>query len=194
MNKHLLALAAAAALLSTLPAHAANFVGVTTGGPVIVEDYSADGLISFDIDFLAVTSATLSYRIGAADLGGMGVSFNAVLRNFTDSGLNGYTFSLSTGLFDEIGTVTRQFGGASTISFNGADASVAFMPPEFLDVEIGDPLAVGGNKIDWRISGLALGDRVNLTVSAVPEPGTWALMLGGMGMVGWLASRRRRQD
>jgi hypothetical protein len=30
------------------------------------------------------------------------------------------------------------------------------------------------------------------TVNAVPEPGTYALMLGGLGMVGFLARRRRR--
>lgn len=27
--------------------------------------------------------------------------------------------------------------------------------------------------------------------SAVPEPGTWALMLGGVGLLGWLSGRRR---
>jgi hypothetical protein len=32
----------------------------------------------------------------------------------------------------------------------------------------------------------------NLTIAAaIPEPGTYALMLGGLGMVGWLARRRR---
>jgi PEP-CTERM motif len=28
-------------------------------------------------------------------------------------------------------------------------------------------------------------------LTPVPEPGTWALMLAGMGLVGWLAARRR---
>jgi hypothetical protein len=29
------------------------------------------------------------------------------------------------------------------------------------------------------------------TMQPVPEPGTWALMLAGLGLVGWLAARRR---
>lgn len=30
------------------------------------------------------------------------------------------------------------------------------------------------------------------TTAAVPEPGTYALMLGGLGLVGWVGARRRR--
>jgi len=35
---------------------------------------------------------------------------------------------------------------------------------------------------------------VNGTVAAVPEPSTYALMLGGLGLVGFMAARRRKTD
>ena len=36
-------------------------------------------------------------------------------------------------------------------------------------------------------------DNVTLSVTAVPEPGTWAMMLAGMAAVGSVAARRRVQ-
>ena len=33
----------------------------------------------------------------------------------------------------------------------------------------------------------------DLTVAAVPEPSTYALMFGGLGLVGFMAARRRKQ-
>ncbi|MBC7942130.1 MAG: hypothetical protein H7Z19_20630, partial [Chitinophagaceae bacterium] len=179
MNKHLRAAAAAAAVSGALaisaPAQAATYLGTNGTPPVVVADYSSAGLISFDIDFLAATSATLRYGITAADLIGMGVTFNAVLRNLAGTGFSGYGFGLSSGAFEEVGTVTRQFGGSSSISFGGSQATVTFSPLEFLDVEIGDPLLAGGNRVDWSIDGLDAGAVLSITVTAVPEPATYAL-------------------
>ena len=192
MKKHLLALAAAASLAALAPAHAAVYTGVVGSTSATVADFSTDGLISFDIDFASLGSATLGYTVSAADVNGL--SFNAVLRNYTGEGIGAYTFSLSSGLFGELGTVTRQFGGSSGIAFNGADATVSFSPLEFLDVEIGDPLAQGGGRVNWVLAGLNAGDTLNITVTAVPEPETFALLLSGLGLVGWATRRRRRQQ
>ncbi|WP_332687439.1 PEP-CTERM sorting domain-containing protein [Devosia sp.] len=195
MKKHLLSLAAAAALLAAMPAHAISFNGVT-GGDASVTDYSTDGLLSFDLDFSSFAPTTLSYTIDAADLLGGGLSFNAVLRNLIGAGgvgVEGYSFSLSSGLFGNLGTVTRQFGGTSSTSFSGSNALVSFSSLEFLDVEIGDPLGHGGGQMNWLIGGLNAGDSLSLTVTAVPEPETYALLLSGLGMVGWLTRRRRPQ-
>lgn len=189
MKKHLLALAAAASLAVVAPAHAALFNGVIGGTSATVADFSTDGLISFDIDFASLGSATLGYTVSAADVNGL--SFNAVLRNYTGEGIGAYTFSLSSGLFGNLGTVTPQFGGLSDIAFNGADAIVKFSPMEFLDVKIGNPLGDGG--VDWTIVGLNALDTFSITVSAVPEPETLALLLSGLGAVGWITRRRRQQ-
>lgn len=190
MKNHLLALVAALSLAGLAPAQAATFTGVVGSTSATVADFSADGLIAFDIDFPSLTSTTLGYTISAMDSGGL--SFNAVLRNFTGAGLEGFTFGLSSGSFGALGTVTRQFGGASVIDFNGGNATVSFSPLEFLDVEIGDPLLAGAGRLDWTILGLNAGDTLNITVSAVPEPETLAMLLSGLGMVGWIVRRRRQ--
>jgi len=49
--------------------------------------------------------------------------------------------------------------------------------------------AATGGKTDWhKVSNFSL------EVSPVPEPSTYALMLGGLGMVGFMAFRRRKQQ
>jgi len=77
----------------------------------------------------------------------------------------------------------------SSLSFS---AATDFSGPEFFDIDIGNPLGVGG-ATDWTLPTPALraGDRVSLTAAAdVPEPQTWALMLAGLGLVGFVACRR----
>jgi hypothetical protein len=52
----------------------------------------------------------------------------------------------------------------------------------------GDPIEV--NLVN-NVAGSDTG-RVILVQSAVPEPSTWAMLLGGLAMTGWMARRQRR--
>ena len=189
MNKTLFAAALAAAL--ALPAHAVTFEGAATQGATTVVDYSAMGLMSFDIDFANAAPAVLSFRIESGDVaGGRPITLNAVLRNFAGLGFGGYQFAFDNAVFGTIGTVTRQFGGSAQIGVVGSTATFSFNTPEFLDVEVGNPLGTTAGAIDWTLTGVRAGDRVNLSVSVVPEPGGYALMLAGLAALGFIAGRQ----
>lgn len=187
MNKPVFAAALAAAL--ALPAQAVTFESALTQGATVVTDYSATGLISFDIDFATAQTAQLSYRIDAGDLL-QPLALNAILRNVTGSGVPAYSLALSTGSFGLVGTVTRPFGGGTQIGVAGSTATLNFSTPELLDVQIGNPLGTTLGAIDWTLAGLQAGDRINLSVAVVPEPGSYALMLAGLAAMGFIARRR----
>jgi hypothetical protein len=189
MKKHLLC--AALAALTMLPAHALTFEGAQTQGGTHVTTYSGTGLLSFDIDFANLQPVQLAFLVEAEDLL-QPIAFNAVLRNFSGSGIGGFQFTLDRGTFGPAGSVTRQFEGSAQVSVQGGVATLQFSSLEFLDVEIGNALGTTPGATDWTLTGLQAGDRLNFSVSAVPEPGTWALLLAGLGAVGGLVRRRRQ--
>ncbi len=68
-----------------------------------------------------------------------------------------------------------------------------FDRPSGSHANAGDPFTLDfeGNPV-YTLNGiLPPGTDVGVVFAPVPEPGTWALMLGGMGLVGFLARRRR---
>jgi PEP-CTERM motif len=190
MNKIFKTLVAAAAVAALAPAGAATFNSASTQGGTVVADYSLPGLVSFDIDFKSMAPATLNYTVNADDLTSP-LQWSAILRNFASVGFEGYVVTLGQGSFATMGTVTRQFGGATSIAMAGGEAIFAFTPPEFLDVEVGNALGSTPGALNWTLGGLVAGDALSITVTPVPEPGTWGLMAAGLGLVGWLARRRR---
>ncbi len=185
-------IAAALALAAALPAQALSFEGALTQGATVAADYSSNGLLSFDLDLANGAPAVLTWRLDEDDLLAP-IGLNAIIRNYTDAGLQGLILTLDHGSFGSVGSVTRQFGGeSSSVTGGGGTRTVTFSSEEFLDVELGNALG-GAGKTDWTLAqaGLQAGDRISLTVSAVPEPEQYALLLAGLAAIG-LAVRRRQ--
>lgn len=146
---------------------------------VSAEDYALGDITSSTVDM-----DTSSISVGA----------------FTDN----FNFTLSEGnIFSALATSSiasiSEFTDISLEDMVGTtyDISGVFSVAEFTEVSTGGSTFLDAGSYILSISGVAsaysTGYTLN-TVTAVPEPSTIALMLGGLGMVGFMAARRRKQN
>jgi hypothetical protein len=88
-----------------------------------------------------------------------------------------------TEIYSDLGgsSQAQQFGGAgiSRIFTN----SVWVNGSNFVDFEVENGTGLNGNPLGLQVNGL---------LSAVPEPGTWMLMILGLGAVGFAMRRRQK--
>lgn len=186
------ALALSAAALPA--AQAVTLNSVQANGNTVSTDFFAPELISADIGFNANTAVTLNMTVDGTEAQQV-VAFNAVLDQLqSGNAFSKIQLTLSGGAhFLIIGSTTTLNNLAPPFVFEGGDSALIRLPVPETGVYVGNPF--GGQELDWYISldGLSAGQSFSLTVSAVPESSSLALTLAGLGLVGVLGLKARRQ-
>jgi hypothetical protein len=180
MKKILLAAAGAASVFAMTPAHAAAVIQPTTVQNRL--DPGANGAFSIgfsDADLAASFTETLTFTTDMAGTLAVSLTTASSSLDFTNVFLSG------TGI-----TSTFNFGGNT---FTGIQIPQVLANPETLFREIN--LASAGT-FTLNINGVSraadAGFGGSVSMSAVPEPATWAMMLFGFGAVGYSMRGRRK--
>ena len=195
----LAALACVALALSSPAAHAVSLTSVVDNGNVVDTSFSTESQISLDLSYFNSAPVTLTYTVSADDVLAGSVSFDAIVRQVAaGQNFNQITLGLTGGaLFSLVGSASSinnavpVSAGTQGIFENLALVAVAGSTNE---AYLGDPLLEGAT--EWRIGfGTLQADQtftliVATQAPAVPEPATWALALGGLGLIARVARRR----
>jgi hypothetical protein len=196
------AMAATLSFPDTVCAAAANGVGafISCGNGGFVNQAHGDVAGQVDVSYLDVDSATgdtlrwwaSGYNTLPSALWASGNDDNSFARiTLTPAAGQAITLEgLDLGSYNAPTrpTTLRIFalGGATTI-FNGSVGSAAG-PTHFTPMLSSST----GIVIEWENSAYNVGiNNISYSLAPVPEPETYALLLGGLAVVGWLARRRR---
>jgi hypothetical protein len=207
-NKTLLALGLAGAVLATGPANAALSGGT---GPVVsslpaaasnsavitVTDFDVSGIFSVDPfgdplnEVYTISLAPNAHVIGL----GWDVELFADSPSFLSEMVVAYGTTSTSALVFLTPGIGDDFPGTQSYSSGGIDNIVDFGLDFFVDAdgilrleffEDFDDFADDWDGI-WESGALS----IRWSTGVIPEPGTWAMMIAGFGVVG-LAARRRR--
>lgn len=166
----------------------------SSGSPAnLATDYSAPGLVSFNLDLKNFNATRLNFVLEEEDLLGP-LNLSAMVLNLRGLPFPQFNFTLQGIVFAGAGSVTPAFGTLGTVSHDANSVRILFDQAEPAEFHFGNPLGLQG-QTDWVLdtAGLRAGDTFAI-VAQVPEPSTVALLLPMLCMAGAMAARRRRKD
>lgn len=137
-------------------------------------------LIQANYGFITNVSVDLA---GTPGPGGITQSFTATA---------GYTYKLEWDYFKNGGFGNLLVSvGSSSLNITSNPASIVYNQSLFFTAPTSGPFSVSFSTANGTNNGPVV-DNIALTVAAVPEASEWAMMAAGLGMIGLIASRRRR--
>jgi hypothetical protein len=177
--------------------------GTVSAASLVASDARGNDLDTFGTT-PTLLAATVGFRNGAAvdltleveadDVGGW-IAFDAIVSNAGVGPFSALDVRVDRGTFALVGDVTAQFGGVGAVTGSSRAQRIAFDPAEPFGVDLGNPFSQAGPQ-SWLVGfdGLVAGDRVTLSIQAVPipEPSTTLLTLAGCGVLGAVLRGRAR--
>jgi hypothetical protein len=147
------------------------------------------------------TVGSLTFVAGGQNLiGGTGTGYNLARNLFTDNNVRGTTVDI-TGSFSLFGANAGNFLGDGNETFDVTTNLGSYLFNVSLNTATNSaPLTFVGfessggeiiTSVNWSGPQAAGITDVQLGVSAVPEPSTWAMMLLGFAGIGFMAYRRK---
>lgn len=135
------------------------------------------------------TLSDLHAFIGKLAFTEVGGSTTGILA-YADVEIDGMDYSISGALIDWVATdagPSHNIGYFASsallpLTFSTLSVSNASLVLSAADGDFGSILATDQNKLE-----------ISFNVTAVPEPETYAMLLAGLGVVGWVAAKRRRR-
>ncbi len=164
----------------------------STGSPAnAATDYSAPGLVSFNLDLQNFSGTKLDFVLQEEDLLGP-LNLSAMVLNLSGVPFSQFNFYLQGIGIAGAGSVTPAFGVLDSVSHGADSVGIRFAQAEPAELHFGNPLGLQG-QADWVLdtSGLRAGDSFSI-VAQVPEPSTVALVLPMLCMAGLMAARRKK--
>lgn len=151
-------------------------------------DFNPTNSASSAADLAAATNGTVFLNLmghaidgAGSTFAGTGVNIGSTTPSGTGSGLADVAMSGSgiANAFFNTNSVPATFGGGNA-DFLLTSSFSALFPPHPTECAQGQGPSCLSGSADFRGN-----------VAAIPEPGTYALMLAGLGVVGWVARRRK---